>query len=52
VSPAAGDATAVYANNRAATTMALRVGAAGGPPVDETLAARGTPTNPYFATPS
>src|SRR5262252_7058436 len=48
VNPAARDAAKVYANNRAATTAALRAGAAGAPPVAEVLAARDHPVNPYY----
>ena len=48
VNPAARDAAKVYANNRAATTAALRAGAAGAPPVAEALAARDRPFNPYY----
>jgi 5,6,7,8-tetrahydromethanopterin hydro-lyase len=48
VNPAARDAQKVYANNRAATTAALRAGAAGAPPVAEVLAARDHPVNPYY----
>ena len=48
VNPAARDAGKVYANNRAATTAALRAGAAGAPAVAEVLAARDHPVNPYY----
>lgn len=48
VNPAARDAEKVYANNRAATTAALRAGAAGTPGVPEVLAARDHPFNPYY----
>src|SRR5499427_7019771 len=48
VNPAARDAAKVYANNRAATTAALRAGAAGAPAVAEVLAARDHPVNPYY----
>lgn len=47
VDPAAADAAAVFANNRAATLGALRAGAVGGPDPAEVLAADG-PWNPYF----
>lgn len=47
VNPAAGDAAAVEANNRAATRAALAAGAAGDPPVDRVLAARHDAWNPY-----
>ena len=52
VSPAATDEAAVYANNRAATLGALRAGAAGGPAAADVVAARGRPSNPYFAGPT
>ena len=48
VNPAARDAGKVYANNRAATTAALRAGTAGAPAVAEVLAARDHPVNPYY----
>ena len=48
VDPAATLETAVYANNRAATRLALLAGRDGLPPVDELLAARGSPFNPFF----
>ena len=48
VNPAAADEEAVYANNRAATLTALRNGAAGRPDIDEVLAARDEPRNPFF----
>jgi len=48
VNPAAADEEAVYANNRAATLTALRNGSAGRPKLDEVLAARDEPRNPFF----
>ena len=48
VNPDAADEEAVYANNRAATLTALRNGAAGRPELDEVLAARDEPRNPFF----
>jgi 5,6,7,8-tetrahydromethanopterin hydro-lyase len=52
VNPKAGDADLVYANNRAATAAALRAGAAGLPTLDDALAARNAPTNPFYTPPS
>jgi len=48
VDPDATDEEAVYANNRAATLTALRNGSAGRPKLDEVLAARDEPRNPFF----
>jgi 5,6,7,8-tetrahydromethanopterin hydro-lyase len=48
VNPAARDAEKVYANNREATKAALRAGASGTPGVQEVLAARDHPFNPYY----
>lgn len=48
VNPAAADEEAVYANNRQATLTALRNGVAGRPDLDEVLAAREEPRNPFF----
>jgi 5,6,7,8-tetrahydromethanopterin hydro-lyase len=50
VNPAASDEEAVYANNRAATLTALRSGSAGLPELDDVLAARDDPRNPFFRT--
>jgi 5,6,7,8-tetrahydromethanopterin hydro-lyase len=50
VNPAAADEGAVFANNREATLTALRNGRDGAPPVDDVLAARGDPWNPFFRT--
>ncbi|WP_226532435.1 formaldehyde-activating enzyme [Microbacterium paraoxydans] len=51
VNPAADDPDAVYRNNREATRTALANGAARLPDLDEVLAARHEPRNPFF-TPS
>ena len=48
VNPAAADEEAVFANNREATLAALRNGRARRPAVDDVLAARGEPANPFF----
>ena len=48
VNPGADDADAVYRNNREATATALRNGAAGVPSVDDVLAARIAPHNPFY----
>jgi 5,6,7,8-tetrahydromethanopterin hydro-lyase len=48
VNPKAADADAVYANNREATRTALRAGAARTPSLDEALAARHAPANPFY----
>ena len=48
VDPAASDAEAVYQNNRTATRQALAAGRANQPKVDEVLAARLAPRNPFF----
>ena len=48
VSPDARDAAAVYRNNRAATRAALAAGRDRTPALDEVLAARGHPWNPFF----
>ena len=48
VNPAAGDATLVYRNNRAATRNALENSVTGAPKLDEILAARHEPANPFF----
>jgi len=48
VNPAAQDSGAVYANNRTATRQALAAGAAGEPVLDEVLAARERPSNPFY----
>ena len=48
VNPAARNATLVYQNNRAATRNALENGVTGAPKLDEILAARHEPANPFF----
>ena len=48
VNPAADDARAVYENNITATLQALRSGKAGGPGIDEFLAAARAPFNAFF----
>jgi 5,6,7,8-tetrahydromethanopterin hydro-lyase len=48
VNPTAGDEQAVYENNRRATVTALSNARDGAPPVDEVLAARDEPWNPFF----
>ena len=48
VDPAARDDEAVYRNNRAATRAALAAGRANEPKLDEVLAARTSPRNPFF----
>jgi formaldehyde-activating enzyme involved in methanogenesis len=49
VDPEASDT--VYANNRAATTAALRSGAAGQPQVADVLSAAARPANPFHPAP-
>ena len=48
VSPDARAEEAVYRNNLAATRAALAAGAAREPKLEDVLAARGAPENPYF----
>jgi 5,6,7,8-tetrahydromethanopterin hydro-lyase len=48
VNPAADDEKAVYENNMTATLEALRSGKAGGPGVEEFLAAARAPFNAFF----
>ena len=48
VDPDAADEQAVFANNRAATVGALDAGARHQPALDELLAVRDTPENPFF----
>ena len=48
VDPGASDAEAVYRNNRAATRAALEAGRASQPKLDDVLAARLAPWNPFF----
>ena len=52
VNPDAGDADAVFANNRRATADALANGAARRPAVDDVLARRDEPFNPYYTPPA
>lgn len=51
VNPAAADAQAVYANNHGATHAALRAGRDRRPWLDDVLAARHAPFNPFFRLP-
>jgi 5,6,7,8-tetrahydromethanopterin hydro-lyase len=48
VNPGATDAEAVYRNNREATRTALSNGAQALPSLDDVLAARHQPSNPFF----
>ncbi|HEY6296555.1 MAG TPA: formaldehyde-activating enzyme [Streptosporangiaceae bacterium] len=48
VNPNARNAALVYRNNRAATRIALQGGDLGTPKVADVLAARDTPSNPFF----
>jgi 5,6,7,8-tetrahydromethanopterin hydro-lyase len=48
VNPSADDATAVYDNNATATLGALRSGKAGGPGIEEFLAAARAPFNAFY----
>jgi 5,6,7,8-tetrahydromethanopterin hydro-lyase len=48
VNPAADDTQAVYENNATATLRALRNGKAGGPGIDEFIAASRAPSNPFY----
>jgi 5,6,7,8-tetrahydromethanopterin hydro-lyase len=48
VNPAASNEEAVFANNREATATALRNARDGTPSVDDVLAARAEPWNPFF----
>ena len=52
VNPAADDAEAVHENNVTATLQALRSGRAGGPGIDEFLAAARSPFNAFFERPA
>jgi 5,6,7,8-tetrahydromethanopterin hydro-lyase len=47
----ADDDALVYEHNRRATRDALEAGSVGAPDVDDVLAARAAPSNPYFAGP-
>jgi 5,6,7,8-tetrahydromethanopterin hydro-lyase len=51
VNPAAKDADKVFANNRAATTQALRAASAGLPDVADVLGAADRPANPFYTAP-
>ena len=48
VNPAADDAELVFANNRESARIALSNGAASLPETDAVIAARDSPTNPFF----
>lgn len=48
VSPNAADAKAVFENNRESTRLALLAGVRGDPTVEELLAARSDPWNPFY----
>ncbi len=48
VNPRATGADEIYRNNREATRTALRNGAHGLPSLDDVLAARDTPSNPFY----
>ena len=48
VNPAADDPEVVYRNNRESTATALRNGAADLPLIEDVLAARASPSNPFF----
>ncbi|PPG73940.1 formaldehyde-activating enzyme [Rathayibacter sp. AY1F4] len=52
VNAAADDADAVYRHNREATATALRNGARRLPPLEDVLAARGAPANPFYTAPA
>ncbi|HMD46949.1 MAG TPA: formaldehyde-activating enzyme [Acidimicrobiales bacterium] len=51
VDPAAAVEAAVYENNRRAVRDALAAGARRAPPLDEVMAVRDDPRNPYFGLP-
>jgi 5,6,7,8-tetrahydromethanopterin hydro-lyase len=51
VNPDATDVELVYSNNRAATLAALRAGAAATPRVEDVLAIRDAPFNPFYGGP-
>jgi 5,6,7,8-tetrahydromethanopterin hydro-lyase len=48
VNPSADDAESVYANNRLSVRTALENGARSLPATDDVIAARNTPSNPFF----
>jgi len=52
VDPTAGDEDAVYANNRAATTLALRRGFETSAALDDLIALRDIPINGYYTPPT
>ncbi len=52
VDPAATDADAVFAANQEATLAALRMASDGRPTLDEVVAERSSPWNPFFRPPS
>lgn len=52
VNPGADDADAVYRNNREATRTALRNGVEHLPALDDVLAARNAPRNPFYTAPA
>ncbi|QHF25626.1 formaldehyde-activating enzyme [Rathayibacter sp. VKM Ac-2804] len=52
VNSGAADADAVYRNNRTATATALRNGAQSLPALDDVLAARSAPANPFYTAPA
>jgi 5,6,7,8-tetrahydromethanopterin hydro-lyase len=52
VNPGADDADTVYQNNREATRTALRNGARQLPALQDVLAARSAPSNPFYTPPS
>ncbi|CAH0123332.1 MULTISPECIES: formaldehyde-activating enzyme [unclassified Microbacterium] len=52
VNPGADDADAVYRNNREATRTALRNGVEQLPALDDVLAARNEPRNPFYTAPT
>ncbi len=51
VNPGTDDHDAIYRNNREATRRALELGAANGPQASDVIAARNSPSNPFY-TPS
>jgi 5,6,7,8-tetrahydromethanopterin hydro-lyase len=51
VNPSTDDLDAVYRNNREAARRALELGANNGPAVEDVVAARNSPSNPFY-TPS
>ena len=52
VNPGADNADAVYRNNREAARTALSNGSNGFPSVDDVLAARSAPSNPFYTPPA